>query len=816
MLLTWMKRLALALLILLLLAVIAIWWLLRGSLPHLDGELSLPGLSAPVSIQRDKLGVATIEAASEADAMRALGYVHAQERYFEMDLMRRTAAGELAGLFGERALKTDIDHRMHRFRARVTRDLDAIAGDKRRVLQAYVEGVNAGLAGLEVRPWPYLLLRTAAGAVATRRLRAGRLRDVFRPAGRGQLARAGVVEDQAGGAGRAVRAARPRRQQLGCAAGRRRARRRDPAARPISSTCAALPAPRARHSKRCRVARELGSNNFAVSGALTEDGRAIVANDMHLTLRAPNIWFRARLRYARCARAGRQGRRRWLHPARAAAGGGGQQRPCRVGLHQQLRRLARLAGGRRRARAAAACAGTTTHRERIDVARRRGSSPCWSTRPRGARCSAIRRRHTACLALGRAPARRGQSRMARRGARSIVRPGARRRRTQRDPGPEPRHRRDATAASAGGSWARCRHAPPHAMATTVGNASGHACPPWSFRTDDTPRVIDPPEPSPVDRQQPRRRRHRAGPARRWRLRQRRARQADPRSPVRETALRRTRPARDPARRPCAVPAALVATAARRGHAGEDAGVAAHSPTPQRTWPGRASTDAVSHRIVRAWRLAVHARIADGLVAPAKVGAWRSIRHACPAPIRRRGVAAGDAATAAPAATRFATWDALFEDAAAGSARRTHRTGPAVRAQLGRAEHRAHLPSARRRTAVVRTARAVHAIRSVARRHCHAARAIARHGRIRTHGGVARATKPTASSTCLADKAGIRCRRSGAPGMTTGCGGGRRRSCRDRRDTRCASYLPRTEPPMLQPHPLRPYPCLIALPGSGRS
>src|SRR3546814_5007733 len=71
--------------------------LLRGSLPELDGEAALPGLSTAATVQRDRLGVVTIDAASEADAMRALGYVHAQERYFGMDLMRRTAAGEQIG-----------------------------------------------------------------------------------------------------------------------------------------------------------------------------------------------------------------------------------------------------------------------------------------------------------------------------------------------------------------------------------------------------------------------------------------------------------------------------------------------------------------------------------------------------------------------------------------------------------------------------------------------------------------------------------------------------------------------------------------------
>ena len=74
----WLKRIALLLVALVVLALVAAWMLLRGSLPRLDGETALPGLSAAATVQRDRLGVVTIDAASEADAMRALGYVHAQ------------------------------------------------------------------------------------------------------------------------------------------------------------------------------------------------------------------------------------------------------------------------------------------------------------------------------------------------------------------------------------------------------------------------------------------------------------------------------------------------------------------------------------------------------------------------------------------------------------------------------------------------------------------------------------------------------------------------------------------------------------------
>ena len=294
-----LKRIALALLAVLLLVWLAAWLLLRGSVPALDGTITLSALSAPVSIQRDHLGVVTVDAANEIDAMRALGYVHAQERFFEMDLMRRTAAGELAELFGPIALKTDRQHRLHRMRARVTQDLPAIAGDKLGLLRAYTDGVNAGLRALKVRPWPYLLLRKEPrpwqaadtplvgyamyfdlqDASNKRALALLRMQQVLPPPLYALLTRDGTSWD--------APLTGPPRGDAGL---------------PDSNTIdlRALPMPRTPRALADAIvpSREVGSNNLAVSGSLTRDGRAIVADDMHLGLRVPNIWFRARLRYA--------------------------------------------------------------------------------------------------------------------------------------------------------------------------------------------------------------------------------------------------------------------------------------------------------------------------------------------------------------------------------------------------------------------------------------------------------------------------------------------------------------------------------------
>src|SRR5687768_5483251 len=76
------------------------YWQLRASLPVLEGQITAPDLAAPVIIVRDEQGVPTITGASRADVAWALGFLHAQERFFQMDGQRRTAAGELSDLVG--------------------------------------------------------------------------------------------------------------------------------------------------------------------------------------------------------------------------------------------------------------------------------------------------------------------------------------------------------------------------------------------------------------------------------------------------------------------------------------------------------------------------------------------------------------------------------------------------------------------------------------------------------------------------------------------------------------------------------------------
>src|SRR5687767_76127 len=140
------------------------WWAygrLSASLPRLDGQLQLAGLGAPVTVERDGLGIPTIRGISREDVARATGFVHAQDRFFQMDLARRRAAGELAALVGDVAVRIDRQVRVHRFRDEARRALALLSPRDRTVLEAYTAGVNRGLEALGARPFEYQILRQA-------------------------------------------------------------------------------------------------------------------------------------------------------------------------------------------------------------------------------------------------------------------------------------------------------------------------------------------------------------------------------------------------------------------------------------------------------------------------------------------------------------------------------------------------------------------------------------------------------------------------------------------------------------------------------
>ncbi|MGD9584453.1 MAG: penicillin acylase family protein [Lysobacterales bacterium] len=287
--------------VLLLLGAMA-WLTLRASLPILEGVHDLSGLDAAVLVERDALGTVTIVADHADDMARALGFVHAQERFFQMDLLRRSAAGELSELVGAAALPLDRRHRVHRFRARAEAAIAALPSADRSRILAYTDGVNQGLAALSLRPWEYLLLRAPPAP--------------WRNADSALVVYAMYFDLNGDGANRReldlarMRAVLPQAlvDFLVQPGSRWDAPLSGPAlpARPLpgadlfdlgNAALASTAAPVARLGPQ-DLGQLPGSNQFAVAGSRGLDGAAWLANDMHLHLGVPNIWFRARLRFA--------------------------------------------------------------------------------------------------------------------------------------------------------------------------------------------------------------------------------------------------------------------------------------------------------------------------------------------------------------------------------------------------------------------------------------------------------------------------------------------------------------------------------------
>ena len=273
---------------------IVAWLGLRASLPQLDGEVAVTGIDDVVTIERDAEGIPVITASSRKDLAYATGYAHGQDRFFQMDLIRRKASGELSELVGAAALNADKRYRFHRFRARAEVVFDAATDADRALMQSYAEGVNAGLDSLKAKPFEYFVLGTKPrewdvldsllavyamymdlnDARATKEIRRGMAHSVLPPEVYSWMYPQGTSWDAPiMGAPRQVPPI--------------------PSADVFSIRNVSDTTPPANEQGRYPLP---GSNNWAVSGALTANGRALVANDMHLGHTVPNIWYQARLR----------------------------------------------------------------------------------------------------------------------------------------------------------------------------------------------------------------------------------------------------------------------------------------------------------------------------------------------------------------------------------------------------------------------------------------------------------------------------------------------------------------------------------------
>lgn len=272
------------------------WVLLNKSLPQIDGEIARTRLSADATIARDAAGIPVISASTRRDLSYATGYAHAQDRFFQMDLTRRNAAGELSELFGALALPRDKQNRLHRFRARAGVALKKLSAVDAEIISAYADGVNDGLDGLGAKPFEYFLLGTTPrpwieedtilvvyamfldlnDARARRDVRRGLVQQVLPKSVFDWLYQHGTKWD-APLTGESVAAvAMPDAAEFDISEFRPTADVRTLPANFDTN----LP----------------GSNNWAIAGNLTATGRAIVANDMHLGITVPNVFYRARLR----------------------------------------------------------------------------------------------------------------------------------------------------------------------------------------------------------------------------------------------------------------------------------------------------------------------------------------------------------------------------------------------------------------------------------------------------------------------------------------------------------------------------------------
>src|SRR5579859_3404400 len=119
------------------------WFVARSALPQLDGRLQVSGLSAPVTVTRDGHGVPTVDAATLEDVFFAQGYVTAQDRLWQMDVMRRFGSGELSEILGEDLLKVDREQRILGLRAAAKKSLEMASPRDRAYYEAYARGVNA-------------------------------------------------------------------------------------------------------------------------------------------------------------------------------------------------------------------------------------------------------------------------------------------------------------------------------------------------------------------------------------------------------------------------------------------------------------------------------------------------------------------------------------------------------------------------------------------------------------------------------------------------------------------------------------------------
>ncbi|MDA0261656.1 MAG: penicillin acylase family protein [Proteobacteria bacterium] len=283
----WAVRILVTLGVALVVMVAAGYLWLRGSLPEIDGTTSVAGLSATVEIVRDRHGVPHIVAQSQNDAFFGLGYAHAQDRLWQMEINRRIGAGRLSELTGPDTLPLDRNMRVlgvYRVAEQNFANLDA---ETRSSLEAYAKGVNAFIATRDLvrRPLPpeFIILGiapepwTPADSLVWGKMMALSLNvnmsDELLRAHLAQILDPEQLADIYPGY------PHPDTHELGA----------------LSEIYKTIPWIAAWRAMTMKSDGENGSNNWVVAGRRTATGKPLLANDPHLGLSVPSIWYLAHL-----------------------------------------------------------------------------------------------------------------------------------------------------------------------------------------------------------------------------------------------------------------------------------------------------------------------------------------------------------------------------------------------------------------------------------------------------------------------------------------------------------------------------------------
>ncbi|GIP38161.1 beta-lactam antibiotic acylase [Paenibacillus sp. J31TS4] len=282
----WPRAVGFVLLVVLLLlsgAAGYLYWLVHKSLPVIRGELALAGLGQPVSVWRDEAGVPHIEAQNEQDLYLAQGYVTAQDRLFQMDLSRRQASGRLSEVVGKGALERDKFFRTFGLRRAAEASLGAYSVAARTMLDRYAQGVNAyirqaketgslpvefRILGYEPEEWQ------AVDSLTIGKYMAHDLSDHWA----GQAFRYQLVQQVSAEKAQSLFPSYPKD-----GATILQAIRENPLDLTAFASAALPPDP------------FNGSNNWVVAGSKTASGKPMLANDPHLGLATPSIWYETHL-----------------------------------------------------------------------------------------------------------------------------------------------------------------------------------------------------------------------------------------------------------------------------------------------------------------------------------------------------------------------------------------------------------------------------------------------------------------------------------------------------------------------------------------